>query len=485
MSLEEDAARKMGEEEGNVICYRIDRLGIPLIEVTTAPVIKSPKETGEVALAIGSILRATGKVKRGLGTIRQDLNISIPNGALVEIKGVQELELVPLAVEYEVQRQLNLLKIKEELEKRKVREEEVTAQFHDVTHVFKQTESKIIRKALETGKSVFALVLPKFKGLLKWELLSNLRLGTEMADRAKFWGQVGGIFHTDEMPAYGISTEEVERMKSAIKVGESDAAVFVVDCEEKAKNALRAVAERAREALRGVPDETRAANVDGTSRYMRPRPGPARMYPETDIPLMQVTSERLESLASKLPEPPEQRLKHLMKEHRLNEKLARQIMESEYGELFETVTGKSHVPSTTVAAFLTETLKSLKRTGVRVESVSESQIEEIFQALDSGEIAKESLPEIAKWLSEHEKKSVMEAVTDTGLKMMSREELEKIIDEALRTDELLVEARGINALGPLMNTIMKKVRGKAIADVVNRLLRERLEAQGGRKREKK
>jgi len=91
VSLEEDAARKMGAEEGNIIRYRIDRLGIPLIEVATAPVIKSPKEAQEVAFAIGRILRATGRVMRGLGTIRQDLNISIPMGALIEIKGVQEL----------------------------------------------------------------------------------------------------------------------------------------------------------------------------------------------------------------------------------------------------------------------------------------------------------------------------------------------------------------------------------------------------------
>ena len=116
-SLEEDAARKTGDEQGNIIHYRIDRLGVPLIEIATAPVIKSPKEAGEVAFAIGRILRATGKVKRGLGTIRQDLNISIPKGMLIEIKGVQELELVPLAVEYEVQRQLNLIKISEELKK--------------------------------------------------------------------------------------------------------------------------------------------------------------------------------------------------------------------------------------------------------------------------------------------------------------------------------------------------------------------------------
>jgi len=245
VSLEEDAARKMGQE-GNTIRYRIDRLGIPLIEVATAPVIHSPKEAEEVALAIGRILRATGKVKRGLGTIRQDLNISIKNGALIEIKGVQELELLSLVVEYEVQRQLNLIKISRELRKIGVKEEDVKEEFFDVTEIFKETECKVIRKAINRKQRVLALKLPKFKGFLKRELVPNFRLGTEMADHARFWGRVGGIFHTDELPAYGITAEEVEKLRKTVKAEKEDAVVFVADNPENAKDALKAVAERAK-----------------------------------------------------------------------------------------------------------------------------------------------------------------------------------------------------------------------------------------------
>ncbi|MEM2119371.1 MAG: Glu-tRNA(Gln) amidotransferase subunit GatE, partial [Candidatus Bathyarchaeia archaeon] len=330
ISLEEDAARKMGEEERNVLRYRIDRLGIPLIEIATAPVIKSPEEAGEVALAIGRILRATEKVKRGLGTIRQDLNISISKGALVEVKGVQELELVSLAVEYEVQRQLNLLAVREELEKRVAKQEDLAEKFVDVTDIFEQTKSKVIRKALEKKQRVLAVVLPKFNGLLKCELLPDFRLGTEMADRARFWGRVGGIFHTDEMPAYGISMEEIEKLRATLKTREDDAVVFVADEPANAVDALKAVVERAREAILGVPPETRVATPQGTTRYMRPRPGAARMYPETDIPPVQVTKEMLEDVKSRLPELPEQKLNRIMKEYGLNQKLAKQLLDSEY-----------------------------------------------------------------------------------------------------------------------------------------------------------
>ena len=114
ISLEEDAARNVGEE-GSIVRYRLDRLGIPLMEIATAPDMHDPAEVQAVALRIGSILRATGKVRRGLGTIRQDVNVSIMNGKVVEIKGVQDLPLMPTIVEYEAMRQWSLLEIKDEL----------------------------------------------------------------------------------------------------------------------------------------------------------------------------------------------------------------------------------------------------------------------------------------------------------------------------------------------------------------------------------
>jgi glutamyl-tRNA(Gln) amidotransferase subunit E len=474
VSLEEDAARKMGEEEGNIIRYRIDRLGIPLIEIATAPVINSPKEAGEIALAIGTILRATGRVKRGLGTIRQDINISIPNGALIEIKGLQELELLPLVVEYEVQRQLNLIKISEELEKGGVKGEEIKEEFFDVTDAFKQTKCKVIRKALDKNHQVLALKLPKFKGFLKRELMPNFRLGTEMADRARFWGRVGGIFHTDELPAYGITAEEIEELKKATEAKEQDAIVFVADTPENSKDALKAVIERAREAIKGAQEETRAPNPDGTTRYMRPRPGAARMYPETDIPPTQITEDLIKRASLLLPELPEQKLERLMKDYRLNQKLAKQILDSEYSELFETIIKESDVSPITVAAFLTETLRALKRDGVQVDNVSEKQIREIFKHVSTGELTKEAIPEVVGWLSKHEDKNIQEAVTSLGLKILSKEELMKIVDSIVENNKKIVEERGMEAFAPLMSMVMKEVRGKANAALVGELIRKKL-----------
>lgn len=472
--VEEDAARKMGQE-GTTIRYRIDRLGIPLIEVTTTPVLRSPTEAQEAALAVGRILRATGKVKRGLGTIRQDLNISIPEGALIEIKGVQELGLISLVVEYEVKRQLELLNIRDELKKRGATQEDIKEEFKNVTSIFKQTKCRVLHEALKKDKIVLALKLPKFAGLLKRELAPGMRLGSEMADRARFWGRVGGIFHTDELPAYGITQEEVEKLRSIMDASQEDVVVFVADTQENAVDALKAVAERAKEALVGVPAETRAANPDGTTRYMRPRPGAARMYPETDVPPIPITKEYVKKLREHLPELPEQKMKRLMREYKLNAKLANQILNSEYSSLFESIVKQTNVSPTTVAVFLTETLKALRREGIEISKVSDNQLKQLFLLVGEGKVAKEAIEDLFVWLSKHEGAQVKEAIKSLKLAMLSKKELETLVNRVVSEHESLIHERGEGAFGALMGIIMKEVRGKAKADTVAKLLRQKLQ----------
>ena len=439
-SLEEDAARKTGDEKGGkIIRYRIDRLGIPLIEVATGPAIYSPTEAQEVAFAIGRILRDTGKAMRGLGTIRQDLNVSLPNGALVEIKGVQELDLISKVVDFEVQRQLGLITIKDELNSRGVKATDIKPEFVEVSEVFKHTKAKVIRKALDNHQKVLAVKLLMFGGLLKRELMPDFRVGTELSDRAKFWGRVGGIFHTDEMPNYGVTEEEVKALREMVNAGEEDAVVFVADTEENVLDALKAVVERAQEALKGVPAETRTAKDNGTTRYMRPRPGAARMYPETDIPPSLITNNLLDKVRFNLPEPTEKKLARLMKEYRLNEKLAKQLLDSDYGGVFEVIVKESGVAATTVAAFLTETVKALKREGMHVETVTDDQVREIFLGIGSGLLAKEAVPDIFTWLSTHENGTLKDALSGLGLKMLSNSEIEKLIERIIAENKQSIE----------------------------------------------
>ena len=143
--------------------------------------------------------------------------------------------------------------------------------------------------------------------------------------------------------------------------------------------------------------------------------------------------------------------------------------------LFEEIVKETGAQASTVAAFLTETLKALKREGAQVEKVSEDQIKSIFKAIDSGELTKEALPEVFSWLSKNEGKSVQDAEAALGLKMLTEAELSTIVDRIIATNKPQVEKLGGKAQGMLMGAVMKEVRGKASPDLVAKMLRERLE----------
>ncbi|MEM2794022.1 MAG: Glu-tRNA(Gln) amidotransferase subunit GatE, partial [Candidatus Methanomethylicia archaeon] len=395
--LEEDAARKI-EETPEEIRYNLDRLGIPLIEIATAPVISTPQQAQRVAFKIGQLLRMTGRVKRGIGTIRQDLNISITGGAKTEIKGVQELEMISKCIEYEVQRQLTLLKIKDELLRRGV-EDKLIFNPIDVTSIFINTECKVIRNIISSNGKVYALKLPCFRGILKIEIQPKRKFGAELSDRARVLAGVNGIFHTDEMPAYGITEDEIRKLLETVSASQDDAVVFVASQEHQALKALKAVYERCIEALKGIPEETRAANNDGTTYYTRPRPGAARLYPETDIPPLIITEDRIKQLKTLLPEMPDKKFERFTKVLGLSSKLAQEVLNSYYLPVFEKIVSKYNVNPTIVATTLTSTLTSLRREGVNIDLISDEHLEEIFKLLQDGIIVKESIPDIIRYLS--------------------------------------------------------------------------------------
>lgn len=474
VAIEEDAARKI-DEKGNEITYRIDRLGIPLIEVTTAPEMHTPEETKLVAARIGGLLRATGMVRRGLGTIRQDVNVSIMNGSIIEIKGVQDLSLLDTVVKYEAQRQLTLLEIAEELFNRGVNVEALKEKPVDVSDVFVNTESRIINRALRRGGKVYGVKLSGFRGLTGKELCPGRRLGTEMSDHAKYGGGVMGIFHTDELPGYNVTKEEVDLLLDVTEAGNQDAVVIVADDEEKCIAALNAVVNRALQALEGVPEETRSANPDGTTRYTRPRPGAARMYPETDVKPVLISKSRLEKLKVKVPEKPEKTLRKIKDAFNLNEKLASQIVESDYLGLFKELA--EEFDPTLLAVTLTEDLTMIRREGVPVDNLKYEHIVEVFRKLKQGKTAKESVPGLLTWLAENPEKTVIEGIEALGLEMMSPLELDRVIESIVDERIDLVKDRGMSSLGSLMGVAMSRVRGRADPKKVQELLRKYIEEQ--------
>ncbi|MCD6464696.1 Glu-tRNA(Gln) amidotransferase subunit GatE [Candidatus Woesearchaeota archaeon] len=286
--LEEDAARKVELEHKNknIASYNLDRLGIPLVEITTEPDITNGFQLRQVAEHIGLLLRSCN-VKRGIGTIRQDVNISTEVGARVEIKGAQDLKLLPKIFELEVHRQFNLYNLKPKIEK-------CLQSFEfkpvDVSHVFQNTGCKFISKALASGAVVLGLKLPFMKNVLGFNICDGKRLATELADFIKAKTPVKGLIHSDELPGYGISQREVDELCKALNVNSEDGFVIITGEKAMALKCLNLVVERLKQFAIGVPAEVRKANKDGTTSYLRPLPGSARMYPETDIPPINLES---------------------------------------------------------------------------------------------------------------------------------------------------------------------------------------------------
>jgi len=458
--LEEDAARKISEE-GSVTTYRLDRLGIPLVEIATDPDIKTPAHGRAVAEKLGMILRATGKVKRGLGTIRQDLNVSITGGGRVEVKGVQDLKLIEDVLRKEVERQVMLIEVKEELWRRNPNGENLAGGFTDVSDAFAKTGSKMVANMLEKGACVLAVKLPGFSGLLKD------KLGPELAQYAKSAAGVKGIFHSDELPEYGISLDEVTAVKKELSLEENDAFALVVEQKDVAEKALNEVIGRCRTAFLGVPKETRRARDDGSSEFMRPLPGSARMYPETDEVPVALPAERLKKIRENLSETPEKRMSRYI-ELGVGSELAGQLVKSKVADDFDSyVKMFPNLKASLIAGTLLSSLKEAKKKyGVDAEKLEKTHFTGVFRLISAGKITKESIVEVVAELAKNPQKTAEAAANELGLGSLSDTEIDKVVGEIIAENLGLIEKLGDGAAGALMGKAMAKLRGKAEAGKV-------------------
>ncbi|MGV8176342.1 MAG: Glu-tRNA(Gln) amidotransferase subunit GatE [Candidatus Bilamarchaeaceae archaeon] len=418
ISIEEESAGIISKDEERAV-YRLDRLGIPLIEITTAPDIMDGDHLRETAEKIGMMLRATGKVARGLGTIRQDVNVSVEGGARVEIKGAQDLKMLKTLVETEAERQGKLILITAELKKRGFSGSEGAVK--DITQVFQSTKAELIRKGLDRKLRVFGMRLEKHAGLLGMEIQPGKRYGTEMSNYAKQAG-VKGMIHSDEsMEKYGISGDEASAVRKALGCAEGDAFVLVIEREDVCRPALSYVKQRAE--MLFVPGETRKAEQDGTTTYMRPIPGRARMYPETDIAPIRITKALLREVEGNMGESLDEKRAGL--EKMLNKEMAEKMLKSQNLGLFERFVAEGNDPKV-VSATLENTLIALRRDGFVLKD-AQAGLTEVFALYKEGKITKNAIPEIIRGMCGG--KSAVSVVKELKLERMHGAELEKIKKE--------------------------------------------------------
>jgi glutamyl-tRNA(Gln) amidotransferase subunit E len=471
--LEEDAAKILGEQ-GSIRKYGLERLGIPLVEIATEPFEVKPQEVRKIALSLGRILRSTKKVKRGLGSIRQDVNVSIKEGGVViEVKGVQQLEQLEKVVEYEAKRQHGLLRISKKLrEKNWIHD--YKGDRKDITELFSKCKSKIIQNAIKKNQKIFAISFRNMAGMFGYSPYEGIRLGKEVAELVRFFG-LGGVFHSDELPNYGVEESDLENLKEFLKINENDGFLILSISEEKIHTIVDQIILRIEHVKNeGIPIDTRLATQTGETKFLRPRPGAARMYPETDIPPIIISKEELEDARKNIPKSWDESIKELQTKYEINSQLTEQIFDSRYMELFEKIVEKTKVNPTFVASVLCSTITNLERSGLNSNLLRNEDIVKSFELLEIGKIAKESIEMIFENIMAGKAKTIEEAMKNTAIESVNESSLEKIIEEVVEKNQDIIKNQKERAVGPLMGIAMKELRGKASGEMVNNLLLKKI-----------
>jgi glutamyl-tRNA(Gln) amidotransferase subunit E len=472
ITVEEDSSRVL-KEGAQAREYALDRQGVPLVEIALDHVVGYPERVEAIALSLGRLLRSTGRVARGQGTIRQDLNVSVLGGQVVEVKGVQKLNLIAKVVRYEETRQMGLVKIAEEIKKRGIAEVECRASA--ATGTMKKTASPVLKRILQKGGVVTCVSVSGFAGLFGLESFPGIRLGKELAEIARTNG-LGGVIHSDEFAKQGVTEQESLALR-ALGGSDSRAGLVLVagETQERVDTVAELVMERLRRAPTGVLGETRAATDEGETRYQRPRPGAARMYPETDIPEIVVTEEWKRSLKKMLPVPWKERVAGYSRKYSLSEEAALQLYDSDNSKLFEDLAAKLKLEPSVIASILVEAPVRLSREGVDESKLTAEALTSVLVAVDAGRFAKEAAVDVLRAIGKGEARDVDGAVSKLGLTGMSDEELNKIIDGVLKRNKAIIRDKGDRAFSVLMGEVMKLARGKVDGQKVSKLLKQAID----------
>ena len=488
LCLEEDSARKLTSEltpDGEVVTWNLDRLGIPLIEIATAPDIKTPDHAKQTSIALGRTLRDTRRVRRGLGSIRQDLNVSIMCGDRVEIKGCQDLEWIPKIIRCEMARQLHFYRLANQLRtshglpilSNDRREESSSVQAEvaeilqlnliDVSSQFADCESKRVKEGLSNNSVMLALPLPGFSGLIGTKEFDSdgaqlPRLGRELAGAAKLAG-VAGVYHSDELPAYGIEQEFVDATRDALDG--VDAFVLCLAPQWQAELALESVLNRARLAFERIPQEVRNVVIrkgspeDGTTTPMRPLPGGARMYPETDIPPLAISTDHWNNVLNNLPMTQAERLERLSN-FEISDDQVKQLLSRELDDDF--VSHSDGLPQKAWATMLLENEGDIGLMALVLATKEEGHVTREGMSALIQEFAGQN-PSMDQLSSKAE---------ELGLKPADAGDLAAIVEKVVNDRLAFVKERGMGAMGPLMGVVMKECGGAADGKQVSALLRE-------------
>ncbi|MFW9971621.1 MAG: Glu-tRNA(Gln) amidotransferase subunit GatE, partial [Candidatus Odinarchaeota archaeon] len=418
----------------------------------------------------GLLLWSTN-VKKVLGSIRQDVNVSIEAGTRIEIKGVQKLGWIPPLINYEISRQLKLLEIKEELKKRDLKESDIPNKPIDITDNLIKTKSNFIAKGIKSGKLLYGINFSGFKGIFGKELMKGYRFGTEVSNKVTLISGLKGIIHSDEdLSKYNFSNEDIKKMKQKLNSKEYDCFVLVLGSKKEVNKAMNVIINRVKASFQGVPPETRRALENGHTEFLRELHGGARLYPDTDSEAIFNLEEEIDEIRKSLPEYPWTTINKYSKKYKTEERFIKDLIFTGNLQLFDhLIELYSDNPSLIITTLL-ETTTALRRDGKNIENITDDNYYEIFTLLKNGKISKEAIEELMSLKADAPELSIKEIKKKLKIESISVDDLKKIIDEIVRNNVKLIKEKEMRAKGPLMGEVMKKVRGKIDGALVSKEL---------------
>jgi glutamyl-tRNA(Gln) amidotransferase subunit E len=480
--VEEDAARRVNwcDTAERTVYFNLDRLGVPLTEVITDHRdVESPKELIELARQIGRVLRISKIGRRGIGSVRQDINLSIEGGNRVEIKGVQNLALFDTLCRHEAVRQDALIELGKEMRRRGLKKEDFEHTYVDISHLFK----------LEEGCKAFVTRFPGMKELFGVEAQPNKDFGLDVFEKSML---ITGIprehhFHSDEIAddavrkrsdypcKLDIDKKKFEKMCSVINPKPEDAFVVVVGPERNAIHAMKKVVERVKMALDGVPQETRRLLPNGNSEFLRVIHGKERIYPDTDTPPIVITRDEVEELKCKVGRRPWEIHEELHAKYGLTEHQVDQLIRSEKIEKFYTFTEELGLSGSLAHHLLIELPRSARKKGVLLSDETITKVAEAFSVKTMipeqvGLLVDLFVEDPALGIEEALKKLHVSPVRRDKLELMIAEQLELYDQSRLRSDEAYRKHVVPKIVGEVLKSTNHSISGKGVANRVYALI---------------
>jgi len=481
--IEEDAARRVNwcETADRTVYFNLDRLGVPLTEVITDHNdVDTPEELVELAKQIGRVLRVSRIGRRGIGTARQDINLSIRGGNRAEIKGVQNLAMFPLLCKHEAVRQHSLIELSQQMHERGLKKEDFEHTYVDVTHIF----------SLKNGDKAFATIFPKMKGLFGLEVQPNKDFGEEIFEKSML---ITGIpredqFHSDEFQPNAIRKHSIHPSKlpiddkkygqigSMLNLGSNDAFILVVGPERRAMHAMKKIVERVKQALDGVPQETRRLLPNGNSEFLRVIHGKERIYPDTDTPLIVIPKDLANETRKTVYKRPWEIAEDLHNRYGFSQHQVDLLIRDEKTEKFYNYTEKLSLSGQLAYRILIELQRQKRREGKQLTSKATDTLAE---ALSRKLIVTEQTDKVADILAQDPSLTTKQIVKALHLKPVTKSELNRLIQQQLssqdiaklQTDETYRKIMIPKIVGAVLKKINYSVEGKTVAEKIQALIR--------------